>query len=124
MDAIDPKILTLPPVSKQVCRNNKSLPRHKNGGKFLKGPIPWDWLSMASKVSGRGKALHIAIVLWFLAGMNKKAMVTLSGKVLKDLGVKRNAAYRGLNALERAGLVSVIRHNGRSPIVTILEWKG
>lgn len=125
MDDIDPKKLTLPHVSKPVCRDNKSLPKHKNGEKFLKGPIPWDrWLSIAAKGSGRGKSLHVAMALWFLAGMNNKATVTLSGTVLKDLGVKRNAAYRGLNALERAGLVSVIRHNGRSPIVTILEQKG
>jgi hypothetical protein len=34
----------------------------------------------------------------------------------------RWAAYRGLKALERAGLVSVARRPGRKPIVTLRAW--
>ncbi len=32
-----------------------------------------------------------------------------------------HAGYRGLAALEAARLVSVVRHRGRNPIVTILD---
>ena len=41
-----------------------SVPRHRPGGHFLKGPIAWDWLCVAANQSG--KALHVAIALWFL----------------------------------------------------------
>lgn len=46
------------------------LRRHKPGEKFLKGPIPIDLLEMAA--NGPEKALHVALVIWFLAGMNRK----------------------------------------------------
>jgi len=122
MDPFEPELLKLPDAMKGPTIDMKRLPRHKPGEKFLKGPIPWDWLTHAAKLPG--KALCVATALWFLAGVKGKRTVALSGIVLKDLGVKRNAAYRGLAALERAGLVSAIRHLGRSPIVTLLEQKG
>ena len=121
MDNLDLEKLTLPVASKPVTTDRKALPRHKTGGKFLKGPIPWDWLSMAASLPG--KALHVAIALWFHAGIKQERTVTLSGTVLKNMGVKRNSAYRGVAALEEFGLISTIRQCGRSPIVTILEVK-
>ncbi len=122
MDDLNLENLTLPNVPKIEFRDNKSLPRHKNGEKFLKGPIPLDWLNMAAKLPG--KALHVAIAIWFLAGIKKMRTIALSGSVLNGMGVKRNAAYRALAELEGAGLISVIRYHGRLSEVTILEWKG
>lgn len=121
MDNIDLEKLTLPVAPKHATTDRKTLPRHKTGGKFLKGPIPWDWVAKAAFVPG--KAMQVAVALWFLAGMKKKPTVILSSAVLSDLGVKRNAAYRALAGLEEAGLVSVIRHQGRSSIVTLMELK-
>ena len=118
---IDPKKLTLPLVSKHVYKDNKTLPRHKKGEKFLKGPIPWDWLSMASKQPG--KALHVGNVLWFIAGIKNARTIALSGKIMEDMGIKRNAGYRGLAALEEVGLISVTRHRGRCPVITINKLK-
>ncbi|MEN9722595.1 MAG: hypothetical protein RJB38_581 [Pseudomonadota bacterium] len=92
-------------------------PRHQLGEQFLKGPIPWNWLKLAARQPGR--ALHVAIILWLIANMTKKATVRLSGKRLRELGVDRNAAYRGLKRLEEARLVEVSRHVGRQPIVTL-----
>lgn len=95
------------------------LPRHKPGEKFLKGPIPWNWLAKAA--TQPGKALHVALTLWFLAGMKRSRTVSLATSYLSMLGVNRFAGYRGLKTLERVGLVSVVRHRGRQPMVTILE---
>lgn len=117
---IDLNKLTLPCALMPVFTDKKSLPRHKPGEKFLKGPIPWNWLTAAAKLSG--KALHVAVVLWFTAGIKYSPTIALSGKVLKDMGVQRNAAYRGLAVLEEAGLVAVIRHRGRCPRVTINDF--
>jgi hypothetical protein len=86
---------------------------------FLKGPVPLPWLRVAARLKGR--ALHVGIALWFLAGLEKSRDVRLAPKALANLGVDRHAGYRGLRALESAGLVSVERHRGRSPRVRILE---
>jgi len=100
-------------------RRRTRLPRHKPGEKFLKGPIPWKWLTRAAQQ--RGRALHVALGLWFWAGIKGSGQVALSISRLSTLGVNRFAAYRGLAALERVGLVAVHRQRGRKPIVTILE---
>jgi hypothetical protein len=121
MDAIDPKKLSLPRGYRANPPSQKP-PRHKAGEYFLRGPIPWKWLAQAARLPG--KALHVANVVWFLAGIKSGRTVALSGSVLGDLGVDRYAKYRGLEALEKAGLVSVSRHVGRNPVVTILDLGG
>jgi hypothetical protein len=44
-----------------------------------------------------------------------------NGYLVGKLEIHRKSAYRGLSALETAGLIKVVRHAGRAPIVTILE---
>ena len=95
------------------------LPHHQRGSKFLKGPIPLVWLTAAATQPGR--ALHVALAIWFLAGIKRAPTIALPTSLLSAFGVDRYAGYRGLNALERVRLVSVIRHPGRLPIVTILD---
>ena len=81
-----------------------------------------DWLCAASAATGRGSGFKVAIVLWYLSGLNRQAKtVRLRGSVLQEMGIERHAGYRGLKALETAGLVSVARTSGRSPTVTILS---
>ncbi len=86
--------------------------------RFLKGPIPLNWLGKAANQSG--KALHVGIALWFLSGLKRSREIALSQSTLSLLGVTRHSGYRGLAELEKAGLVSVVRHPGRKSIVTIL----
>jgi DNA-binding transcriptional ArsR family regulator len=69
-----------------------------------------------------GKAVHVAIELWHLAGMKKCRTVKLSLSRIEQDGLSRSSAGRGLRALEDAGLVAVERHPGRCPIVTLLEY--
>lgn len=89
----------------------KKLPRHKPGQHFLKGPIPWNWISKAAQLPG--KALHVGVCLWHLAGLKSSRTVPLS--------MDRFAAYRGLKALEEVGLVRVVRQRGRLSTVELLE---
>jgi hypothetical protein len=119
MDPLDLKSISFPESRLEQVTKSRKPPRHKPGEKFLKGPIPLKWLTRAAKQPG--KTLHIAIALWFLAGLKRKRTVALSDAVPRVLGVDRYAKYRALNALEEAGLVSVERHVGRSPVVTILD---
>jgi hypothetical protein len=118
MDTIDPKKLSLP-EGYRATSPSKNPPRHKAGEKFLKGPIPWKWVAQAARMPG--KAFHVAIVVWFLAGIKLRRKIALSGSALRGLGVNRHSGYRGLKALEMAGLVSVSRHPGRNSMVTILD---
>jgi DNA-binding transcriptional ArsR family regulator len=93
--------------------------KQRQEGLFLKGPIPWNWLVRAMSLPGR--SLHVAIVLWQLAGMRKSKSVPLSLSKMGSYGVSQASASRGLKELEGAGLVSVDRTTGRKSLVTIRD---
>ena len=117
-NGFNPAKLTLTrsrPSSSALSRTR--LPRHKVGEKFLRGPVPWDWVLIAAKLPG--KALHVGIALWHYAGLTNCSVVRLSVSRLREMGVRRWSAYRALKVLEGAGLTSVDRGPGRSPIVTL-----
>ncbi len=87
-------------------------------GKFLRGPVPLKWLHTAGTLPG--KALHVAVELRFQCGVCRSMEVRFSYSSALKFGVKRHAAYRGLHALEAAGLVTICRSPGRCPIVRVL----
>jgi hypothetical protein len=93
-------------------------PRPRQRERFLKGPIPWPWLERAGALPG--KALHVAIRLWHEVGLTRTDKVSISMTGMARMGISRFAASRGLSALEGVGLVSVVKHAGRKPEVTIL----
>jgi hypothetical protein len=107
------RLRSIPPIRR------RRLPRHRPGERFLKGPIPLTWLQHAGRLPG--KALHVSIALWYFAGIKRTQEVSLSLSRLVEFGANRYAAARGLRALEAARLVSVVRHVGRRPVVTLLE---
>jgi hypothetical protein len=86
--------------------------RHRH---FLRGPVPMWWIQRAMVLPGMG--LAAAIMIWFRAGVTGSKSVALN---LSSIGFDRTSAARGLRALERAGLVSVVRRRGRRPVVSIL----
>lgn len=98
---------------------SKRLPKHKGREWFLKGPIPGAWLTRAAKLPG--KALHVALAAWHLAGLSRRSTVSLSRQVAERFGASRYAVNAGLAKLESAGLVTVERKPGCSPVVTIIE---
>ena len=100
-------------------RRSTTPPRPKAGEKYVRGPIPLDWLSRAAKLPGR--SLHVSIALWFVAGLTRSREVPLSNLSSARFGLDRNAKYRALAWLEKAGLIAVERKLGRAPLVTILE---
>ena len=96
----------------------KRVPTHKKGERFLKGPIPWNWIVDAASVSGN--AVVVSLTIWHLAGMTKTDTVKLSNKILRDLSIDRSGKYRALEGLEKAGLIKVFQKQGCSPLITIL----
>lgn len=91
---------------------------HKQA-RFIRGPIPLDWIEVAAKLPG--KTLHVALAIRYLAGMNKLNPFRLNRRTLMVFGVSRHAAYRALRAMEEAGLVNVERLPGKNPVITVKE---
>ena len=85
----------------------------------LYGPIPWSWWLPASRLPG--KTLQVGAVCWLLAGWSRSAAFELALDDRTEFGLSRFSASRGLDTLERAGLVSTVRRPGRSAVVTILD---
>jgi hypothetical protein len=89
------------------------------GERFLKGPIPIMWLKKAMQLSG--KSVHVALVIWYLAGMKNKRQIKLTQKELDNFDIDRHAKYRALQALEAANLIHLESENGKNPLVTLLD---
>ena len=107
----------IPSKKNRHVLKDQPLPQHKRGERFLKGPIRLKWLTRAARLPG--KSLHVGIVLWYWAGIKKSRTISLSNSAMKDFNVSRYAKMRALKHLESDGLVTLERHTGRAPVVTI-----
>jgi hypothetical protein len=107
------------PSSQDITKKKSTSPRKRRYDKFLCGPVPLDWLSMAAKCSG--KALQLGLALWYLAGLTKSFTVKPTRSTLTLFGLSRWSVTRNLRLLELAGLVTVERCKGKAPLVTIIE---
>ncbi|MEE8170847.1 MAG: hypothetical protein V3T70_09890 [Phycisphaerae bacterium] len=100
------------------ARNTSRRPRRrKPGRRFIKGPIPWNWLRRACTLPG--KAPIVGLALWYWHGLAQSKRLAVSHADLRELRVGPGAVARALRNLEQVGLVSVNRHRGRNPIVTL-----
>jgi hypothetical protein len=84
--------------------------------------VPLDW---AVKVAKAAKAPEFAVCvqLLYLAWKAKGGAFLVSNITFVETGISRKVKNRVLRNLERAKLIRVERHNGRSPQVTILTTK-
>ncbi len=99
-----------------VCRVIK-----RQRAKFIKGPISLPWIVAAVQLPG--KAVAVALLLKYLAGLQQTEIVKLEPKSIREFGISRQTVYRGLQGLEDAGLIQVSRGAGRAPVVTILNFE-
>jgi hypothetical protein len=123
--SIDPKQIALPNGLRPASTSTKNevvvekASRKRITGRFLRGPIPLEWLMKAGQQSGQ--ALHVAIAIWFLTGVKNTNSVQVSNKLLSKFGVNRYSKRRALKQLSNAKLISVEQGRGKSPVVTVLE---
>jgi hypothetical protein len=89
-------------------------------GEFVKGPLPLNWLSSACKLSGKSP-LTVALAILFEVGRRKSNEIVLTTAICQRFGVKRKSKYRGLSALEAAGLILVNRRPRKNPVITVLD---
>ena len=94
-----------------------ALPKPGPGDKFIRGPIPLDWI-LTAVPCGR-KSLNVAMAVWYLAGFKRQNQIKLTATTLAMFDTTPQTARRILVQFELAGLVTVDRKRGRSPIVTI-----
>ena len=87
--------------------------------RFIKGPIPAEWLEQAARLSG--KALHAALAIRYLDGFDGTGTVKLPPSVRNAYGMDRFSCARALEQLEEAGLIKVTRKPGAAPTVTIVS---
>jgi hypothetical protein len=99
-------------------KNNKTRSQ-KKCERFIKGPISWIWACRAANISNSD--LKIIIAICFLWGVTKNDTVTLSNKILSELGICRQTKYRVLEAMQSEGLITIHRARGKSPRITILR---
>lgn len=95
----------------------KRPPRPRRGGRFLRGPIPWDWIEAARALPGQ--ALSVGLVMWFEAGCRDARTVPVTLARLAGAGMTTKTARRACRALERAELISVAHSPGRALVVTL-----
>ncbi|MEE3368790.1 MAG: hypothetical protein VX346_05555 [Planctomycetota bacterium] len=98
------------------------LPKHKQGERFVRGPIPCDWLHRA--LACGGKSGNLALALWWLAGMQRCNPIRLTRQVARDFNISPRCVRRLLSKFGRAGLVQVARKRGRGPQVVLLNPSG
>ena len=118
-DLPDPDQFRMRPEDRPRSKPSKKPPRHRPGEWFFKGPIPGEWLRIAMAQSIA--ATRVGIVIWYLAGCLKSRYVKVTWAALKKFGLSPDVGRRGVVSLERAGLVTVERHEGRCPVVTIMD---
>jgi len=102
-----------PPIERQP------IPKHEQGGRFVRGPIPYDWLRAA--LAFGGKAGNLALAIWWLVGVEGSNPIKLTARVLRDFNISPRSTRRLLPAFERAGLLRVDRQRGRGPVVEIVK---
>jgi DNA-binding transcriptional ArsR family regulator len=90
--------------------------------RFLKGPIAMREIAVAARLPGQALALFLAIQ--HQTALTGKPVVTLPAKLLRALGVSRDAKGRGLKALEQAGLVHVSRSKGKAARIELRKTTG
>ncbi len=124
MSSFDPDKFRLHRSGKPFSKQSppSSPPKPSSGEKFLKGPIPLNWLIKASSLPG--KSMNMAVVLWYISGLTKKSKVSVSNKLASQFSIDRHAKYRALGWLTEAKLISVVTKVGKSPRITLLDAGG
>ena len=90
----------------------------KQAAKFFLHPkIEMLWIEKAAQLGIQ--ALVVGILLHFRSVWCGKDSVTLPKELLDKFRISRGVKQRALKSLEEAGLVSIVRETGRSPLITL-----
>lgn len=107
-------------TNSSAVRANKP-PRHAKDERFLKGPVPWCWITAAAALGGA--CLPVSLILWLHAGMSNSNRVRFKLSAGGGLSVGRDAARRAIKKLTAAGLIGVERLPGRVSTVILNDCR-
>ena len=122
--SIDDLVVKSPPMTTEVttATAKPAKTRRVTYDRYLKGPVPWDWLLAAANCGG--SALVVGLVVWREHGMNPDLPAVISSTKTGEFCVDRKTIYRALVALENAGLIEVTRAHGRAARVRVKDVRG
>lgn len=115
-DPFDPERLRLRPGA-VLSGGQRASPKKRKAERFVK--FPWSWVERlveARYVATYRVALHVLHQHWRSGGKP----FALSNRTVKTEGVGRIAKWRALGELEQLGLITIERHKGRSPRITVI----
>jgi DNA-binding MarR family transcriptional regulator len=92
--------------------------RRRVRGLFICGPIPLEWACRAARLPG--KAITVALLIWYRDGFSPGKALTLGTRLQKDFGLSRKAVYRAVAHLTDAGLIRVERPPGAKPRLRVV----
>lgn len=95
-------------------------PRRGTAKKFVRGPIPLDWLSRATALTP--SAALVAVALAYQRGLAGTKDFRISPARFRELGIQRTAQDRGLKALVEAGLVKIEENKPGRAKTVVLPW--
>ena len=92
--------------------------RKRRADRFLKGPIPLNWI----REHVQCPADRLLLVLRAHSDMQRSSEIKVTADVLRDAGITdRKAAYRAIKRLEVSGSVLVSRKPGRRPVTRLAQ---
>lgn len=86
--------------------------------RFIKGPIPVPWMAKAFSLTP--SAEKCAVALCYQRGLYRKDEFKIEPARFRELGIDETARRRGLNELERAGLISLQKRASKTPVVKLI----
>ena len=113
----------LPQVNAGINRGDEPPPaktrkaqRYEPGTPFI-AAMPCNWIAEAAKFNGH--ALHVALTIRYVYGMNPGKEVVLTRFHFDKFSTSRGEAQRGVEALQKAGLIEYTK-DGHKYIITVI----
>ena len=97
-------------------------PRPREGEPFIRGPVPFSWVALASRLPG--SCLIVALAARYLRSRYTRKASWSVAEIGWRAGLEERSARRTLQILSEAGLIALTRKPGRKPTLAILELAG
>ena len=112
----------LPPSLYGEIQTRQLPPRPGEGEPFIRGPIRFSWVALASQLPG--SCLIVAMAARFLRSRYPRKSSWSVAEIGWRAGLEERSARQSLQALSEAGLISLSRKPGCKPALAILELEG
>jgi hypothetical protein len=66
-------------------------------------------------------AVPVGNLIWYRRWLTKSTTITLPAQLLRDHGISKHRKLRAIAALEKAGLITVLRVVGRNTRITVIS---